>query len=65
MSYELKTERARTAMVAAEEELRGYFDGCVFDMAKEVQLSQAVRAAREEFLDQLESLCPRFPEAQA
>jgi hypothetical protein len=53
------------AMVAAEEELRHYFEGCIFDMAKEVQLSEAVRHAREEFLDQLESLCPRFPEAQA
>jgi len=53
------------AMVAAEEELRHYFEGCIFDMAKEVLLSEAVRHAREEFLDQLESLCPRFPEAQA
>jgi hypothetical protein len=62
MSSVSKTESARERMLKAEEELREYFLGSMFNIEQEKQLSEAVKSARQAFVDNLELLCPRFPD---
>ena len=62
MSYVNKTELARERMLKAEEELREYFLCSMFNLEKETQLSEAVKSARQAFVENLEILCPRFPD---
>ena len=49
-------------MLKAEEELRQYFLRSMFNLEKERQLAKAVKSARQAFVDNLEILCPRFPD---
>jgi len=58
MSFQNNSEQARERMLKAEEDLRRYFEGSVFNLEMERQLSEAANAAREEFIDQLASLWP-------
>ena len=62
MSYVSRTELVKERMVKAEEELREYFIGSMFNLEQERQLSEAVKSARQAFVDNLEVLCPRFPD---
>ena len=62
MSYVNKTELARERMLKAEGELRQYFLRSMFNLEEERQLSEAVRSARQAFVENLEILCPRFPD---
>jgi hypothetical protein len=62
MSYVNKTELARESMLKAEEELRQYFLRSMFNLEKERQLAKAVKSARQAFVENLEILCPRFPD---
>jgi hypothetical protein len=62
MTYVDKTELVRERMLKAEEELRIYFLQAAFNLKKETQLSEAVKSARKDFVDNLELLCPRFPD---
>lgn len=62
MTYVKKTEEARKALVEAEQRLRDYFQRSLFDLEREKQLAREVSQAREKFIDQLETLCPRFPD---
>jgi hypothetical protein len=57
-----KTENARRALVEAEEKLRNYFQHSLFDLEREKQLAREVTQARDKFIDQLETMCPRMPE---
>ena len=58
MSFAIKSESARERMLKAEEALRHYLEGSVFDLEMERQLFAAASAAREDFIDQLASLFP-------
>lgn len=61
MTYQHDSEQARERMLKAEEDLRRYLEGPVFNREMEKQLSAAANAAREGFIDQLASL---FPESK-
>ena len=58
MSFQNNSEQARERMLKAEEDLRRYLEGSVFNLEMEKQLSAAANAAREGFIDQLAALCP-------
>jgi hypothetical protein len=62
MTYQNNSEQARERMLKAEEDLRRYLEGSVFNLEMEKQLSAAANAAREGFIDQLASL---FPESKS
>jgi hypothetical protein len=58
MSFHNDSDQARERMLKAEENLRHYLEGGVFNLEMEKQLSEAANAAREEFIDHLASLWP-------
>jgi hypothetical protein len=58
MTYQTNSEQARERMLKAEDDLRRYLEGSVFNLEMERQLSAVANAAREGFIDQLASLCP-------
>jgi hypothetical protein len=62
MTNETKVEQAKDKMVKAEKKLREYFLLSAFNLEKEKQLSDAVKCAQQEYVNQLESLCPCFPD---
>ena len=47
-------------MSEAEEKLRDHLNQFAFNVEEGQQLSAAVKLARQQFVDQLESLCPAF-----
>jgi hypothetical protein len=60
MSYAINTEQARKAMQEAEEKLRDHLNQFAFNVEEGQRLSVAAKLARQQFVDQLESLCPAF-----
>ena len=62
MTNESEFEQAKVKMLKAEKKLRDYFLLSAFNLEKGKQLSDAVKSAQQEYVDQLESLCPRFPD---
>ncbi len=62
MQYANNIELARKAMVEAEEKLRDHLSQFAFNVEEGKRLSDKARLARQQYVDQLESLCPAFPE---
>jgi hypothetical protein len=60
MSFQNDCDQARERMLEAEENLRHFLEGSVFNLEMEKQLSVAAHAAREEFIDHLASLWPEI-----
>jgi hypothetical protein len=58
MSFETDSEQTREKMLRAEENLRRYLEGSVFNLEMERQLYAAANAAREEFINHLALLWP-------
>jgi len=64
MSYAIKMEQARKAMFEAEEKLRDHLSQFAFDIEEGKRLSAAAQLARQQLVDQLESLYPPFVTSQ-
>jgi len=62
MTYQDNIAVAKDKMLKAELELQEYLRCRSFDPVKGRRLSDAVKSARHAFVDQLESLWPRFPQ---
>jgi len=62
MSYPDRIGLAREKMVQAEAELDRYIQCGTEKPGQIKQLSEALRVSRDEYVDQLESLCPPFHE---
>jgi hypothetical protein len=62
---DVKCEQVRSSQgedVRSGGELRDYLEGFTYDHERGMELTAAVNLARDEFVDQLESLCPPFPD---
>jgi hypothetical protein len=62
MSYPDRIGLARERMLQAEAELDRYVQGGRGNPGQFKQLSDALKASRDEYIDQLECLCPPFHE---
>jgi GTP1/Obg family GTP-binding protein len=61
MSTVSKADEALDRLLKAEKEWSEHLVRSTFDLKRQMELAQAVKAARDEFVDHLENLCPPFP----
>ena len=64
MEYPDKLEIAREKMAQAQEAFDAYVRGHRYSPEQGRELAAALKAARDEYVDRLEALCPKTPSAE-